>query len=291
MEDRLSGARAAEAARKIMEQMVLEGYEIASNTANFCIMNSIGAGPNGTHDGHGGIDTALSMIAAIELSEVPPVIQMNTYAKLITAMVDEGSIDEALAILRSLVVTGDSPPLQVFADIAMEAVRGGSKDAEKVLTVLAYAKAAGYEIDNIASTADGRALLAAGVIAAQLLDNLGLGLRLLTAASKAQGCSPDRGDALVASSSSAAQRASTIIHRLAINKAVEANSWKLCVRLLELMIERSLTPSPGVWRNVVTCCAKAEKSRKATALLFDWVSSCRRMGVMLRCFDLTSFAG
>merc|ERR1719261_737131 len=37
------------------------------------------------------------------------------------------------------------------------------------------------------------------------------------------------------------------------------------------MISRSLRPSPTLWRNVVTCCAKAKKSRKATALLLDWV--------------------
>jgi len=43
------------------------------------------------------------------------------------------------------------------------------------------------------------------------------------------------------------------------------------VKVLELMIQRNLRPSPWVWRNVVTCCAKAEKSRKATALLMDWI--------------------
>ena len=152
------------------------------------------------------------------------------------------------------------------------------------MTVLAYAKAAGYELDNIASTIDGRALLAAGVVAAEKLDNLGLGLRLLTAASKAQGCEPDRGDDLVATSSPAAQRACTIIHRQAIRKASVDGSWKLSVKLLELMLERGLTPSPSTWRNVVTCCAKAEKSRKATSLLLDWVSSLVRENFVILSF-------
>jgi hypothetical protein len=42
------------------------------------------------------------------------------------------------------------------------------------------------------------------------------------------------------------------------------------------MIQRGLTPSPSAWRNVVICCAKAEKSRKATSLLLDWVSTLHR---------------
>jgi hypothetical protein len=62
-----------------------------------------------------------------------------------------------------------------------------------------------------------------------------------------------------------------LIHKRAIIKAVEDSQWKLAVRLLELMIERGLKPSNWIWRNVVTCCAKAEKSKKSTALLLDWV--------------------
>jgi len=139
------------------------------------------------------------------------------------------------------------------------------------MTGLAYVKATGYELDNIASTVDGRSILAAGVIAAEKMGNIGLGLRFLTAASKAEGCEPDRGDTLVANLSPASQRACTIIHRRAILKACENGSWKLAVKLLELMLERGLTPSPSVWRNVVVLNAKEEKSKKATALLLDWV--------------------
>lgn len=271
--ERMHGARAAEPARKVIEGMVEAGYQIPTDTANFCINNCLSNGPSGAHEGHGGIDTALAILAAVHSSENPPIIYPDTYSKLITTMADEGSIDDALNTLRELVVenTG-TPSLQLFAYVASACVRDGAENADKVLSVLAYAKACGYELDSVASTVDGRQLLAAGVIAAELLNNIALGLRLLTAASKAEGCAPDRGDDLIASSSSKAQRAATILHRQAINKAVEDNQWKLAVKLLELMIERSLTPSPSVWRNVVTCCAKAEKSRKATALLLDWVS-------------------
>lgn len=277
MEDRLHGNRAAEPARKIMELMVDDGYEIPSEVANFCLKNCISEGQDGTHDGFGGIDTALAMLAAIESSDTPAWINEDTYCKLIAVMANGGSLDQSLRLLRQLVVEkGETPTLQLFADVASVCVAGKKKnvvDAEKVMTVIAYAKAAGYELAKIASTVDGRALLAAGVIAAEKLDNIGLGLRFLTAASQAEGCDPDRGDALVATSSPAAQRACTVLHRQAINKSSIDNSWKLAVKLLELMIQRGLTPSPSAWRNVVICCAKSEKSRKATSLLLDWVST------------------
>lgn len=268
--DRLNGARAAIPARKIMEEMVDAGYQIPADMSNYCIQNCLGEGPNGTHDGFGGIDTALAMLAAIESSSaMKDSLTIDTYGKLATDTAENGEIDESLALLRSMVVDHSfTPTLEIFARVAQAAAQ---TRAEKAIAVLAYVKAAGYELDNIASTQDGRTILASGVIAAEKLDNLGLGLRLLTAASKAGGCAPDRGDDLVASSSSAAQRASTLLHKRAINAAVNDGKWKLAVRLLETMMERSLTPSPWVWRNVVTCCAKAEKSRKATALLLDWV--------------------
>jgi hypothetical protein len=219
------------------------------------------------------------MLAAMESSGIPPLVNENTYSKLITLLVTNGSVDGSLQMLRQVVVDKSlTPTLQLFAEVATAFVSGKiEEDPEKVMTVLAYAKAAGYELDNVASTVDGRALVAAGLIAAQKLDNIGLGLRFLTAASKAQGCDPDRGDALVANSSPAAQRACTILHRQAIRKGSEDGSWKLSVRLLELMLERALKPSPSTWRNVVLCCAKAEKSRKATSLLLDWVSATSRL--------------
>mmetsp|Transcript_4911 Transcript_4911/g.7674 ORF Transcript_4911/g.7674 Transcript_4911/m.7674 type:complete len:449 (-) Transcript_4911:364-1710(-) len=264
MQDRLHGARAAEPARRAMEEMVANGYSVPVDIANFCIKESMGYEQDGTHEGFGGIDTALAMLAAVEVSENPPAILDDTYEKLITTMAKEGSLDDSLQLLREFVVEKSSTPsLKLFSDVALACV-DGVNDPEKVMTSLAYLKAAGYDLDTIASTTDGREILAAGVIAAEKMDNIGLGLRFLTAASKAEGCAPDKGDDLVASLSPASQRACTIIHRRAINKAVEDNSWKLAVKLLDLMLERGLKPSPSVWRNVVTCCAKNEKSRKAT---------------------------
>ena len=273
MVDRLHFARAAEPTRRVMECMLEYGYDIPTDAANYCIKACLGKGPDGTFEESGGIDSALAMLAAVSKSSA--IVNPDTYAAIISSMAHQGAdgIDDALSFLRELVVDkSETPTLQLFANVAMTCANT-SGQAEKVMTVLAYVKAAGYELDAVASTADGRTLLAAGVIAAEQLDNTSLGLRLLTAASNAPGCDPDRGDALVASSSSAAQRAATILHRRAINKACQQDeeSWKLAVKLLELMMERNLTPSPSVWRNVVTCCCKVEKSRKATALLLDWV--------------------
>ena len=271
MANRLNGARASEPARKIMEEMAADGYKILAENANYCILNSLGSGANGTHDDCGGIDCALAMIAAVEHStEGDNVVSNESYEKLATALAHDGSIDEANAMVRSMIVDKSvTPNLSLFADVSSAASK---HEPEKVMNLLAFAKAAGYDLDSIASTVDGRTMLASGLIAAEKMQNTALGLRLLTAASKAQGCEPDRGDDLVASHSSAAQRAATLIHKRAINQAVTEGEWKLAVKLLSLMTERSLTPSPAVWRNVVTCCAKKEKSRKATALLLDWVS-------------------
>lgn len=275
MQCRLHGARAAEPARRAMEEMVNAGYTVPAEIANTCIKESLGFEQDGSaHEGFGGIDTALAMLTAVELSaESPTTIFVDTYEKLITTLANEGSIDHALRILREIVVEkSDTPSLRVFADVASACVEGAN-EPEKLMTGLAYVKATGYELDNIASTVDGRGILAAGVIAAEKIGNIGLGLRFLTAASKAEGCEPDRGDTLVANLSPASQRACTIIHRRAVMKAVESDNWKLAVKLLELMLERGLTPSPSVWRNIVVLCAKLEKSRKATSILLDWVSS------------------
>lgn len=270
MADRLHGARASEPARKILEEMADANMPIPAEMANYCIQNCLGYGPDGTHDGCGGIDTALAMLGAVE-SQDKSVISEETYGKLAVTLVNAGELDESLKVLRSMIVDMNfTPPLQVFADISEAA---GKLDAEKVLTVLAFAKAAGYELDKIASTVDGRSMLASGVIAAEKLDNIALGLRLLAAASKAEGCAPDRGDDLVCSSSAVAQRACMMVHKKAVQKAVSDGEWRLSAKLLAIMMERSLEPSAFVWKNVVTCCAKAEKSKKSTALLLDWVST------------------
>jgi len=267
----LHGARAAEPARKILEEMVEAGYEIPVTLANSCITSCIGIGPNGTHDGFGGIDTALAMLAALEGTST--VVNPDSYAALAVALSreDEESLGEALLILRSMIVDQNyTPDLSTFAYVSAAAAKTGTS-AEAVMQVLTLVKASGYELDTIASAEPGRQVLASGVIAAEQLDNLALGLRLLTAAQRAEGCAPDRGDDLVAASSAPAQRACMLIHRRAIDKAAQDKNWKLAVKLLALMPQRSLIPSAGVWRRVVTLCAKCEKSRKACALLFDWV--------------------
>lgn len=273
--NRLNGARASEPARKIIEDMATFNYEIPQELANICVVSSIGPGPGGTHDNCGGIDTALAMVAAIESTQEEgseSILTDASYSKLVSALAKDGAVEEAELVLRSMVVEKlFTPALGTFADVAKAAAQWDGH-AEDVLQVLTYAKAAGYELDNIAAVETGRELLASGVIAAEKMDNLALGLRLLTAASKAEGCAPDTGDDLVASSSSAAQRASTLIHKRAIGKACDDNNWKLAVKLLELMPKRSLSPATSVWRRVLATCCKNEKSRKATAILLDWIT-------------------
>ncbi|KAL7539658.1 hypothetical protein ACHAXR_009486, partial [Thalassiosira sp. AJA248-18] len=271
--NRLNGARASEPARKILEDMSTCEYEIPADLANVCVVSSLGEGPGGTHDQCGGIDAALAMVAAVESS--PGGENMLTdasYGKLVHALARDGAVEEAILVLRSMVVEKFfTPPLSTFADVAKAAAMTDNH-AEDVLQVLTFAKAAGYELDNIAAVEAGRELLASGVIAAEKMDNLALGLRLLTAAAKAEGCAPDTGDDLVASSSAAAQRACTLIHKRAIGKAAEDSNWKLSVKLLELMPKRGLTPAASVWRSVLSTCCKNQKSRKATAILLDWVT-------------------
>ncbi len=275
--NRLNGARASEPARKILEDMTESDYEIPIDLANSCVVNSLGEGPGATHDQCGGIDAALAMVAAVESSPSgESALTDATYGRLVSALAQDGAVEEAILVLRSMVVDKlFTPPLSTFADVAKAAAKSDDH-AEDVLQVLTYAKAAGYELDNIAAVEAGRDLLASGVIAAEKMDNLALGLRLLTAAAKAEGCAPDNGDALVASSSGAAQRASTLIHKRAIQQACKDNGWKLAVKLLELMPRRGLSPATSVWRNVLSTCCKNEKSRKATAILIDWVSMLSR---------------
>jgi len=258
--------------------MAEDGYTIPASLGNQCVLNCLGNGPNGSHDGCGGIDTALAMLAAMESSASgSQMINVDSYGAVASALCMDGAVEEACLLLRAMVVEHSfTPPLSTFSDVAHAAAKSGDK-GETVLQVLSLAKASGYLLDNIASAVAGRELLASGVIAAEQIDNLALGLRLLTAAAKAEGCAPDRGDALVASTSSASQRACTLIHRRAIDTAIKDDNWKLAVKLKELMIERSLTPSTAVLRRVVGVCTKMEKSKKATALLLDWVSTHRHL--------------
>jgi len=274
--DRLHGARAAESTRKVMEEMAELGYEIPAKLGNECVKNCLGLGSGGTHDGFGGIDPALAMLSAMQGSpddgENSSIIESETFEAVVGALAGDDAIEEAIVLLKAMITDHSfTPPLSTFAGVAKIASSGEVQQAEMILQLLTLAKASGYILDSIGSAEAGRDLLASGVVAAEKMDNLALGLRLLTAAAKAEGCAPDRGDDLVASSSVAAQRACTVIHKKAIGKSVEDENWKLAVKLLQLMSERSLTPSNATWRKVVTLCAKQEKSKRATAILLDWV--------------------
>jgi len=271
--DRLHGARAAEPARKILEEMVHLNYPIPPELGNSCVVSAIsGRSKDGSHQGFGGIDTALAMLAALESTEeLSKTIEPDTYGSVIMTLSADRSPEEAVLLLRSMVVEHSfTPEIEVFSALAAAAAKDGEK-GDIVFHCMTLAKASGYVLDDIATTEPGRNLLASGVIAAEQTDNVALGLRLLTAAAKAEGCYPDGGDALVCSTSRASQRAATLIHKQAINAACENNDWQLAVKLLKLMPKRSLKPSAYVWRKVVTVCCRNKKSRKATALLVDWV--------------------
>jgi len=93
-----------------------------------------------------------------------------------------------------MIVDSDlTPTLSLFAKVGNACV--GENNYEGVLQVLSLVKASGYELDTIGSAESGRAVLAAGIVAADKLNNVPLGLRLLTAAEKAD-VSPSRGDTL-----------------------------------------------------------------------------------------------
>lgn len=69
--NRLQAARAAEPARKILEELWEAGYAIPEQAGNYCIQNSLsGSGPAGTHHGHGGIGKMMfgSMINFLPIS-------------------------------------------------------------------------------------------------------------------------------------------------------------------------------------------------------------------------------
>lgn len=274
MDKRLQGARASESARKILDQLVEQGYGISEDIGNFCIDNCLqGTGHSSTHQGFGGIDTALAIKAAMDAAGSH--VHLGTIENLIAALAKEGSISLAIDFLQYAVVArGEKPSLASFAVIAQTAASSNIEtDIEKVFDVLSYAKVSGYSVESIVSLEEGRVLLVSGVIAAEKLKQDALGFRLLTAAGNANNTSTmhDRGDIMIASASPAAQRACAIIHKRAINKAAEDGEWKLAVKLLDLMLQRRLRPSNLTWKNVVTCCAKQERSRKTTALLLDWV--------------------
>lgn len=112
--NRLHGARASEPARKILEDMSEEGYPIPSGLGNGCIVSALGNGPGATHDGFGGVDCALAMLAALENSpEGSSMLTVDTYGKVVSALSSDGAVDEALLLLRAMVVEHSLLPISV----------------------------------------------------------------------------------------------------------------------------------------------------------------------------------
>ena len=152
MADRLNGARASEPARRIIEDMTESGYVVPKDMINYCILNSLGEGPDGTHDACGGIDCALAMMAAASGDDT---ITEETYGRVATVLANSGEVEDAEAMLREMIVDKSmTPQLGIFADIAMATAT--SSNIPATMNILALAKAAGYQLDNIASTVDGR---------------------------------------------------------------------------------------------------------------------------------------
>lgn len=252
---------ASESARRVIELMCSNGHQLPAELCNSladtaCYVNNV--------------DAALAMVEAMSRSNTE--ITQETYVALLEALIRDTShrsSEEGTLILRAMIVDSDiTPGLSLFAKVGNLCIR--EESFESVFQVLSLVKASGYELDTIASAESGRAVLAAGIIAAEKLNNVPLGLRLLTAAEKAD-VSPSRGDTLTCQISKETFNAALVLHSKAIQNAKEENNWKLGVKILELMSARSLRPNAKTWSTVLSLCAKNEKSRKATAILFDWV--------------------
>merc|ERR1740124_2076494 len=96
-------------------------------------------------------------------------ISEETYGRLVTFLAKTGDVEYSTAMLKTMITQKSfTPTLGVFADIAISAAK---KCPEKVMNVLILCKAAGYELDKVASTVDGRTLLAAGVISAEKMND------------------------------------------------------------------------------------------------------------------------
>ncbi|GMI00290.1 hypothetical protein TrVE_jg1831 [Triparma verrucosa] len=214
------------------------------------------------------IDSTLAIMQAMSSANVP--IESQTYVLAIQRLCDEKCVSEATLVLRSWIVEGgETPELRVFEQVAREAVI--QEEWEGVMSVLSLTKAAGYELDTIGTASSGRSLLGLGVIASEKLDNTPLALRLLTAANKAD-VSPERGDSLTCQTSKDVFNSALKIHSKAISDAEKEGNWKLAVKILELMKLRSLRPNSYTWLRVLRLCLSQKKSRRATAILFDWIT-------------------
>ena len=83
-----------------MELMVEEGNEIPDDVEISQVKKSLDEGPDGSHDGFGGVATTLAILTASPLSSTLITILEDTYAKVFTAMRANESIDdESLSML------------------------------------------------------------------------------------------------------------------------------------------------------------------------------------------------
>lgn len=129
---RLNGARAAEPARKILEDMATCGHEIPANLANTCVASALGPGPGATHEGCGGIDVALAMTAAVEASPGgTSALTEDSYGRLAEALAADGALVEAEDLLRATVAErGLTPTLGTFAAVAKAAAQSDDRAAD-----------------------------------------------------------------------------------------------------------------------------------------------------------------
>ncbi len=253
---------ATPAARKVIEQMVLAGHPLPPTLDNL-VVTAV------TRNRLADVDSALAIMQAMADSNTP--IAVDTYYAVIRALSDDKSIEEALLLLRAVIVEESATPsLDLISEVAVAAVADSQPDA--VLQTLSLTKASGYELDTIGATSAGLNLLSSGLIASAQVDNTALGLRLLTAAGKVE-TKPDNGDKIVVQSSSKALQAALVTHSKAITTAVQEKNWKLATRVLDLMIARGLYPNNNTWMKVLQLCVKAEKSRTSVRILFSWILS------------------
>jgi pentatricopeptide repeat protein len=265
--------KASSLACEILERMVNAGYSVPSTLGSSCVQFCLGNDklePQGVDSGD--IDTALKMVTII--SRTPgglKSLSIDSIGAIVSALSKNDELEEAMRLLREMISDGAfTPPLTVFADVA-SAAAGKTNDSENVLESMMLLKSSGYLIDNIASSKAGRNILASGVIAADQMNNVELGLGLLAAASKAGDCEPDSGDVLVASLSPMTKSACFNIHRKAIDDAIKSESWVLAIKLISLMIKRNLNPTNDIWEGVVEVCARNKKSKESASILLDWV--------------------
>jgi hypothetical protein len=166
------------------------GYAVPAELANACVTTALDMGAGSTHGGCDGIDTALAMAADVEAVSDggrcadgrklwPPGIGARRLTSVLAA---DGAVEETERVLCAMMVKHSLIlALGTFADVARAATRSNDRTTN-VLQILTYDKAAGYNLERISAMETERDLLAAGVIVVKQMENLALGLHLLTVA-------------------------------------------------------------------------------------------------------------